>query len=262
MTEAERAYNFPPMPEGPMNLWVDQPGGVPPLLSHLLEGFRQMVPLASAAPEVAGELLDGGRFSSAEHVGKRPVCLLFGSRTDPPIMSNLNATEPSLNRLYDTYKDRVQFVFVYTREAHPGSSIGPHQSLDEKRQRARELKAAESVRLPILVDTLDGAIHQRWSMMPNSTFLISRAGQVVAKSLLLDCSVLSETLAEHLAWDALDDGQTVIKKSYHERIHHCRAPYQPAARAKECAALEETGPEMIEAIRQMAGFDPLTWRRA
>lgn len=262
MTEAERAYNFPPMPEGPMNLWVDQPGGVPPLLSQLLEGFRQMVPLASAAPEVAGELLDGGRFSSVEHIGKRPVCLLFGSRTDPPIMSNLNATEPSLNGLYDTYKDRVQFVFVYTREAHPGSSIGPHQSLDEKRQRARELQAAENVRLPILVDTLDGAIHQRWTMMPNSTFLISRAGQVVAKSLLLDCSVLAETLAEHLAWDALDDGQTVIKKSYHERIHHCRAPYQPAARAKECAALEETGPEMIEAIRQMAGFDPLTWRRA
>jgi hypothetical protein len=262
MTEAEHAYNFPPMPEGPMNLWVDQPGGVPPLLTHLAEMFRQMVPLGGAAAEVAGELLGGGRFALSEHQGKRPVCLLFGSRTDPPIMSNLNATEPSLNGLYDRYQDKVQFVFVYTREAHPGSGIGPHQSMDEKRQRAQELRDAEQVRLPILVDGLDGAIHQRWTMMPNSAYLISRAGVVVAKSMLLDCSVLNEMVGEHLTWDALDDGDTVIKKSYHERIHHCRAPYQPAARAKECAALEETGPEMLGAIRQMAGFDPLTWKRA
>jgi hypothetical protein len=262
MTEAERAYNFPQMPEGPMNLWVAEPGGVPELLPQLAEMFRQIVPLASPAPEIAGELLGGGRFQLSEHRGKRSVCVVFGSRTDPPIMSNLNATQPSLNGLYDQYGQRVQFVFVYTREAHPGSAIGPHQSLDEKRKRARELQQAENVRLPILVDSLDGAIHQRWSMMPNSVYLISRAGVVVAKSMLLDCSVLSEMLAEHLAWEALDDGQTVIKKGYHERIHHCRAPYQEAARAKECAALEETGPEMLQGIRAMAGFDPLTWRRA
>ena len=43
MSDAEQAYNFPPPPEGPMNLWVAEPGGVPPLLGQLAEGFRQMV---------------------------------------------------------------------------------------------------------------------------------------------------------------------------------------------------------------------------
>ena len=262
MSDAEQAYNFPPPPEGPMNLWVAEPGGVPPLLGQLAEGFRQMVPLGSEAPEVSGELLDGGSFSLASFRGKQPVCICFGSITDPPIMSNLNATNPSLNSLYNKYGDKVAFVFVYTREAHPGSGIPPHTSMDDKRARAQELKAKENVQMPMLVDTLDGAVHQRYSMMPNSTYVVTRGGTVAAKSLLLDCTVLDEMLNDVVTWNDLDDGETVIKKSYHERIHVCRAPYQPDGRKKECEALEETGPEMLEAIRQMAGFDPLTWKKA
>lgn len=262
LTESQRSYNFPPMPEGPMNLWVAEVGGVPALLLQLAEGFRRMVPLGTPAPDFTGELLGGGQFSLAAQRGKKPVCIVFGSISDPPIMSNLNTTPTSLNSLHDKYAGKVEFVFVYTREAHPGSATPPHQSMEDKRRRAAQMQAQEKVKMPILVDALDGPIHQRYTMMPNSVYVLTRGGVVAAKSLLLDCTVLDEALNDVLTWDRLDDGQTVIKKSYHERIHVCRAPYDPAGRKKECEALEASGPEMLAAIRQMAGFDPLTWKKA
>lgn len=54
---------------------------------HLAEMFRQMV--GSAAPQVAGELLGGGRFALSEYQGERPVCL----------------TQSSLNGLYGQCQD-------------------------------------------------------------------------------------------------------------------------------------------------------------
>ena len=262
LTEAEQQYNHPPMPDGPMNLWVGEPGAVPALLTQLAEGFRQMVPLGSPAPDFSGELLDGGQFHLSDQRNKKPVCIQFGSISDPPIISNANTLSNSLNALYQKYRERVTFLFIYTREAHPGSLIQPHKSMDEKRQRARQLQKQENLAMPILVDTMDGAIHQRYTPMPNSNYLITRGGTVAAKSLLLDCTVLDEALNDLVTWDRLDDGQTVVKKSYHERIHVCRAPFDPAGREKERQTLEASGPEQIEGIRRMAGFDPLTWTRA
>ncbi|RLA09277.1 MAG: hypothetical protein DRQ54_03190 [Gammaproteobacteria bacterium] len=262
MTETENAYNHPPMPEGPMNLWVGDVGVVPELLGQLAEGFRQMVPLGSPAPDFTGELLGGGEYTLSSSKGKKPVCILFASISDPPIISNLDTTPVSLNGLYAEYGDKVDFVMVYTREAHPGSGTPPHTSIEDKRGRAQQMVDQENVKMPVLVDALDGPIHQRYTMMPNSVYVINRGGIVAAKSLLLDSTVLGEMLNDVLTWDALDDGDTVVKKSYHERIHVCRAPYDEAGRAKECAALEASGPEMVEAIKAMAGFDPFTWKKA
>ena len=218
-----------------------------------------MVPLGSLAPDFSGELLDGGRFTLSSLRGKKPLALQFGSLSDPPIISNANTLPKSLNSLYDQYRERVEFVFVYTHEAHPGSRIGPHRSMEEKRQRARQLREQERLRMPIVVDSLDGAIHRSYTQMGNSNYLITRGGTVAAKMLLLDCTVLDEALRDLIAWDDLDDGTTVVKKGYHERIHVCRAPFDPAGREKEKQAIEASGPEQMDELRKMAGFDPLTW---
>ena len=67
--------------------------------------------------------LDGGRFSSSD-LGGRPVLLAVGSRTCPVTES----AGPVLRRLHAEYGDKVRFVLVNTREAHPGDLFGQPQT--------------------------------------------------------------------------------------------------------------------------------------
>lgn len=259
----EQEYNFPPPPKGGMNLWVGDQGQVPDGLLGLAERFHQEVPLGKDAPALKGNLLDGSTLDLADYRGGKMVCVIFGSLSDPPLISNLNTARPSVNDLYSTYYPQgVEFVFVYTREAHPGPLLPPHDSLDLKIERAKALREQESLLMPMVIDSMDGATHKAWGTFTNPVYMVNRWGVVIAKSAFLDTSVLSGVLSDAVAWDNIDDGNTVVKKGYHERIHMCRAPYDPACRDKERQALEDSGgPEMIEKIRQMAGFDPLTWHR-
>jgi thiol-disulfide isomerase/thioredoxin len=72
--------------------------------------------------------LDGGRFSSGD-LGGRPVLLTVGSRTCPVTES----AGPVLRRLHAEFGDKVRFVLVNTREAHPGDLFGQPQTPEEKR---------------------------------------------------------------------------------------------------------------------------------
>jgi hypothetical protein len=73
-------------------------------------------------------------------------------------------------------------VFVYTREAHPGEDVPPHDSFDRKLACARLLRDETGIRRPILVDDLAGSVHRRYGSMPNMTWVIDRGGQVAYKA--------------------------------------------------------------------------------
>ena len=263
MKPEERDYNFEPPPEGPTNLWVDAPGRVPQLLLDMAAGFRNCIPLGTEAPDFTGQLLGGGEVKLSNYRGKRIVVVVTISISDPPIASNMTTTNPSLDSLYRKYfKQGVEFLGVYVREAIPGPELGPHTSIEEKTKRAQMLKDEHDVKFPIVVDALDGPIHKQYGMQHNAVFVISKAGVCISKSMLLDCTVLDQALDDAVAWDRLDDGETVVKKAFHERIHMCRAPYDPAGRAKECDALMRAGGEgLMNIVRQAFGFDPYTWKK-
>ncbi len=73
------------------------------------------------------------------------------------------------------YRDRaVRSVFIYTREAHPGEHIRHHGGMDDKRQNARLFRDECRVQRPILLDSLDGAAHRAYGMLPNMTWIIGR----------------------------------------------------------------------------------------
>ena len=74
--------------------------------------------------------LDGTRFAS-DDLGDRPVLLVFGSQTCPVTRSAL----PRLNELHAHYRDRVRFVLVQTREAHPGELLAQPRTSEQDRPR-------------------------------------------------------------------------------------------------------------------------------
>ncbi|WP_328474376.1 redoxin domain-containing protein [Actinoplanes sp. NBC_00393] len=117
--------------------------------------------------------LDGGRFTDTD-LGARPVLLVFGSRTCPVTES----AGPILNELHRDFGDRVRFVLVNTREAHPGEKFGQPRTPQDKRRHAEELRRHHALQFEVAVDDLDGGLHQAMSPKPNSAYLLDPAGVI------------------------------------------------------------------------------------
>lgn len=123
------------------------------------------------------ELLEGGRLTSAG-LGPRPVLLVFGSLTCP-------VTESSgavLRRLHARFGDRIRFVMVNTREAHPGQHIPQPRTFAEKREHAARLRAHHRFPFEVAVDGIDGAFHRAMSPKPNSAYLIRPDGVIAYRA--------------------------------------------------------------------------------
>jgi len=76
----------------------------------------------------------------------------------------------------------ISFVFLYTREAHPGENYPAHRSIEQKLAYAKAFKAEFKIERPILVDDLVGTAHKLYGSLPNMTYLISRGGRVLFRA--------------------------------------------------------------------------------
>ncbi|KOX16939.1 peroxiredoxin [Nocardiopsis sp. NRRL B-16309] len=121
--------------------------------------------------------LDGPRFSSTD-LGPLPVLLVFGSRTCPVTES----AGPVLRGLHDEFGEKVRFVLVQTREAHPGQLIPQPQTFERKWEHARELRRHHAVRFEVAVDGIDGEAHRAFSPKPNSAYLIDPDGTILYRA--------------------------------------------------------------------------------
>ena len=89
------------------------------------------------------------------------------------------------------------FLFVYTREAHPGEHYGPHRSIEQKLAHAQAFKERGQVERPILVDDLVGTGHKLYGALPNMTYMIGRSGRVLFRSDWTDPPTI-ELVLKHL----------------------------------------------------------------
>src|SRR5438034_1013685 len=92
--------------------------------------------------------------------------------------------------MYEKYKDRVQFLAVYVREAHPsdgwtlpsndkvGITIAQPQTAAERTAVAQKCCAALEITMPMVVDTLDDRVGHAYSGMPDRLYVIDKAGRV------------------------------------------------------------------------------------
>lgn len=92
------------------------------------------------------------------------------------------------------YKDQVDFVAVYIREAHPtdgwkmasnekfGIRVAQPTSIEERCKVAHLCDSALSMGIPILVDDVNDSVGKAYSAFPDRLYLIDRDGRVVHKS--------------------------------------------------------------------------------
>ncbi|MDP2735667.1 MAG: hypothetical protein Q8P12_05680 [bacterium] len=152
---------------------------------------------AQAGKEAAtGSLhrLAGGEASLSELWAERPIVLETGSITCPVFV---HATE-GVDRLAEQFRGRADFYVMYVDEQHPGKRYPSAATLEDKMAAAQDLREAENVARTILVDDIEGAVHEAYDSLPNSVHLIGTDGIVAYRADWMDSDRLKEEIAELL----------------------------------------------------------------
>ncbi len=122
--------------------------------------------------------LGGGRFRSTDLGETGPALLIFGSSTCPVT----DSAAPGLKELHGRFGDRVRFVMIDVREAHPGKAVPQPQTFDEKMAHAQLLRDLHGFEFEVAVDDIDGALHRALSPKPNSAYVLDKDGTILFRA--------------------------------------------------------------------------------
>lgn len=96
----------------------------------------------------------------------------------------------SLHEIWERHRERVDFVVVYIREAHPEEGWVIQMNRDqrilvndpttdpERNAVASTCAIRLKIRMPVVVDKLDDAIARAYGALPDRLYLIGRGGRV------------------------------------------------------------------------------------
>ncbi len=143
--------------------------------------------------------LGGGRFRSTDLGETGPALLIFGSYTCPVT----DSAAPGLKQLHARFGDRVRFVMVDVREAHPGKAVPQPKALDEKMTHAGQLRDLHSFEFEVAVDDIDGTLHRALSPKPNSAYALGKDGTILFRA-----QWANDTKALAAALDAIAAGES------------------------------------------------------
>lgn len=86
------------------------------------------------------------------------------------------SSRDGLQVLHERFGDRVRFVLVQVREAHPGERTPQPTSLEEKHAHALRLKELLAAPFEVAVDDIEGSFHRSLDPKPNAAYLIGADG--------------------------------------------------------------------------------------
>jgi len=135
--------------------------------------------------------LGGGRFRSTDLGETGPALLIFGSYTCP-VTEN---AAPGLIELHGRFGDRVRFVMVDVREAHPGKAVPQPQTFDQKMAHAALLRDLHGFEFEVAVDDIDGTLHRAVSPKQHSAYILGKDGTILFRAQWAnDTKALAEAL--------------------------------------------------------------------
>jgi hypothetical protein len=76
------------------------------------------------------------------------------------------------------FGERVRLVEILVRQGHPGPDAPPYDTFEQKLADAYRYKEADGIPWTVLVDDLQGSVHQAYGSLADPTYLIDNAGRV------------------------------------------------------------------------------------
>lgn len=152
------------------------------------ERYPDKLKVGDTAPDFTLPRADGaGEITLSEYQEGKPVVLVFGSLTCPPFRARMLEFDP----IYQKHKERVRFLMVYTREAHPESTIYINKDgkevlqkieqtdrMDERTEHARVCGPTLKFTFPTVVDKADNKVNEAYSGWPSRFVVIDAGGRI------------------------------------------------------------------------------------
>jgi hypothetical protein len=119
--------------------------------------------------------------------GRKPVVLIFGCFT----CGNYRTYSESLEEIHRRWKDKVEFLRVYVREAHPvgdraatgtnalaGILYKQPVTFEERCAVAGDFVQAMKIETPLVVDEIDNRVGRDYGAWPDRLYIVDRDGRI------------------------------------------------------------------------------------
>lgn len=124
------------------------------------------------------------------------------------------SVEP-LRKLHALWGDKVDFVDVIIRQAHPGPGAPTYYSFEEKMQDAEAYQREFGIEWPVLVDNLAGTTHQVYGGLADPAYLIDRNGRVAFYVMWTHAPTLHKAIEQLMR----QDGRGVVNRGIDRTPH-------------------------------------------
>lgn len=164
-------------------------------MRHMVaELLRPGLAPGSAAPDLELRSTDGTTVRLTDLRGQ-PVLIHFVSYTCPVTRGGVS----TMRELHRLYGQRVRFVEVVVRQAHPGERHGSYRSYEDKLEDTRGYEREEGIPWPVLCDDLLGTVQRAYGGLAAAVYLIDSRGIVAFCGTWGQAPALREAIDDLLA---------------------------------------------------------------
>lgn len=91
-----------------------------------------------------------------------------------------------MEALAQDFAETASFFTVWVGEAHAGGDFPQPEDIETRQRYAQACVEADGAKIPVIVDEMDGSLHEHLGGFPNSVYVLDGRGRVAYRAMWLD----------------------------------------------------------------------------
>src|SRR4051812_43352378 len=120
-----------------------------------------------------------------------------------------------MKKLHEIWGSQVQFIDILVRQAHPGPGAQPYRDFQQKMRDAEAWVREEGLVYPVLVDDLEGTVHQAYGGLADPSYLIDSDGRVAFYNMWTHAPTLHRAIGELIESEREGGTGHVVREGIH-----------------------------------------------